>query len=99
MGWMGHCSSPGSVKNSLRIVYTGPGAHSASSTVGTGGSFPELVLSSRKYASVQPLFISSPLPCFLKPVVLLFGRVWPSHAGCGLCLAALQGHVGEQPVG
>jgi hypothetical protein len=27
------------------------------------------------------------------------GRVWQSGAGCGVCLAALQGHVGEQPLG
>ena len=27
------------------------------------------------------------------------GRVWQSSPGCGVCLAALQGHVGEQPVG
>jgi hypothetical protein len=59
----------------------------------------QLVLRSRICGSMHPLFASSPLPCFLKPVVLLSGRVWPSHAGCGLCLAALQGHVGEQPVG
>jgi hypothetical protein len=38
-GPRGWSSSPGSVRNFLHVVQTGPGAHPASYPMGTGGSF------------------------------------------------------------